>query len=193
MSRIGYARVSTRDQHPESQREKLIASGCDPELIFTDHGASGAKASRPEWDRMLSQLRKGDVIVVTKLDRAGRSVRNLIDVVNDLNALGVGLVVLDAGGQAIDTGNAAGKIMFTIMAAFAEFELELIRERTKDGLAATPARGRQGGRKARLSPEQVTLARKLRDDGHSVREIGELLGNGKPVSRQTVYRALGNI
>jgi DNA invertase Pin-like site-specific DNA recombinase len=190
VSRIGYARVSTRDQHPESQREKLIAAGCDPELLFTDHGASGAKASRPEWDKCLSQLRRGDVLVVTKLDRMGRSVRNLVEVVNDLGERGVDLLVTD---QAIDTTTAAGKLLFHILASIAEFERDLIIERTKDGLAATTARGRQGGRKHRLSPEKAELARKLRDDGHSVREIGEMLGNGKPVSRQTVYRALGNI
>jgi DNA invertase Pin-like site-specific DNA recombinase len=191
MAKIGYARVSTRDQHPEGQRDKLVANGCDPELVFTDHGASGAKASRPEWDKCLAQLRRGDVLVVTKLDRMGRSVRNLVEIVNDLGERGIDLLVTD---QAIDTTTPAGKLLFHILAAIAEFERDLIRERTKDGLASTTARGRQGGRKHRLSPEQTKLARKLRDDGHSIRDIGVLLGGqDKPVSRQTVYRALGNI
>ena len=188
MAKIGYARVSTADQHPEAQRERLAQAGCEPDLIFTDQGASGALASRPEWDRCRAQLRKGDVLVVTKLDRVGRSIRNLIDVTAELAERGVDLVVLD---QQIDTTTSSGKFMFNVMAAVAEFERDLIRDRTRDGLAATRARGRSGGRKHRLTPEQAAIARKLRADGHSIREIGLLLGNGNPVSRQTVYRALG--
>ena len=186
MARIGYARVSTRDQHPEAQRERLEATGCT--RIFTDKGASGARASRPEWDRCLDRLEAGDTLVCTKLDRIGRSVRNLMDVSSLLQERGVDLVCLD---QPIDTTTAQGKLFFTILAAFAEFERDLIRERTRDGLAATTARGRNGGRKRRLTEEQKATARKLRADGHSIRAIGQLLGNGKPVSRQTVYRALG--
>ena len=186
MARIGYARVSTRDQHPEAQRERLEAAGCT--RIFTDTGASGAKASRPEWDKCLDRLEAGDTLVATKLDRIGRSVRNLMDVSSLLRGRGVDLVCLD---QPIDTTSPQGKLFFTILAAFAEFERDLIRERTKDGLAATTARGRNGGRKRRLTPGQVQAARDLRAAGRSVKEIGQLLGNGKPVSRQTVYRALG--
>ena len=186
MAKIGYARVSTRDQHPEAQRERLEAAGCT--RVFTDHGASGAKASRPEWDKCLDRLEAGDALVCTKLDRIGRSVRNLVDVMADLGQRGIDLVVLD---QAIDTSTAGGRLVFHVLAAIAEFERELIAERTKDGLSATTARGRNGGRKHRLAPEQVQAARDLRAAGRSVREIGQLLGNGKPVSRQTVYRALG--
>lgn len=188
MTKIGYARVSTVDQHPEAQRDRLIEAGCDPALIFTDHGASGAKASRPEWDRCRSQLRKGDTLVAVRLDRIGRSVRNLIEVAADLESRGVNLVILD---QSIDTATPTGRMLFHVLAAIAEFERDLIRERTRDGLASTTARGRSGGRKHRLNDAQIKLARKLRDDGHSIKEIGEMLGNGKPVSRQTVYRALG--
>ena len=188
MTRIGYARVSTRDQHPEAQRERLEAAGCT--RIFTDTGASGARASRPEWDKCLDRLEPGDALVCTKLDRIGRSVRNLTDVSSLLQERGVDLACLD---QPIDTTSPQGKLFFTILAAFAEFERDLIRERTRDGLAATTARGRNGGRKARLTEEQKVTARKLRADGHSIREIGQLLGNGKPVSRQTVYQALGMI
>jgi DNA invertase Pin-like site-specific DNA recombinase len=111
-----------------------------------------------------------------------------MDVSGLLQERGVDLVCLD---QPIDTTTPQGKLFFTILAAFAEFERDLIRERTRDGLAATTARGRNGGRKHRLTPEQVQAARDLRAAGRSVREIGQLLGNGKPVSRQTVYRALG--
>jgi len=188
MARVGYARVSTADQHPEAQRDRLLQAGCDPDLIFTDHGASGASASRPAWDRCRGALRTGDALVVVKLDRVGRSVRNLIEVAAELEAKGVDLVVLDQG---IDTSTAAGKLMFHLLAAIAEFERDLIRERTRDGLAATKARGRNGGRKARLDSDQRALAAKLRADGYSIRDIGIMLGNGKPVSRQTVYRALG--
>lgn len=126
--------------------------------------------------------------MAVKLDRIGRSIRNLIEVVNDLASRGVDIVILD---QAIDTTTAAGKFMFHVMAAVAEFERDLIRERTRDGLAATRARGRKGGRKHRLNDDQIRAARELRAAGRSVAEIGQLLGNGKPVSRQTVYRALG--
>jgi len=115
------------------------------------------------------------------LDRSGRVADRAVTGALDL-------LCLD---QPIDTTTPQGKLFFTILAAFAEFERDLIRERTKDGLAATTARGRNGGRKHRLTEEQKVTARKLRADGHSIRDIGQLLGNGKPVSRQTVYRALG--
>ena len=134
------------------------------------------------------RLEAGDTLVCTRLDRIGRSVRNLMDVSSLLQQRGVDLVRLD---QPIDTTSPQGKLFFTILAAFAEFERDLIRERTRDGLAATTARGRNGGRKRRLTPGQVQAARDLRAAGRPVREIGQLLGNGKPVSRQTVYRALG--
>ena len=186
MAKIGYSRVSTRDQHPEVQSERLRAAGCT--RIYEDHGASGVKAHRPEWDKCLERLEAGDTLVTVRLDRIGRSVANLIDVANLLRERGVDLVCLD---QPVDTTSPMGKMFFTILAAFAEFEHDLIVERTKDGLAATTARGRNGGRKHRLTSEQVATATKLRADGHSVKEIGQLLGNGKPVSRQTVYRALG--
>ncbi len=190
MTKIGYARVSTRDQHPEAQTERLTAYGCN--RVYVDHGASGAKASRPEWDKCLERLERGDALVCVKLDRIGRSVRNLVDVVADLGGRGVDLVVLD---QAIDTTTPGGRLVFHVLAAIAEFERELIVERTKDGLAATSARGHNGGRKARLNEHHATLARQWRAEGISVAEIGARLGkmtpSGKAVSRQTVYRALG--
>lgn len=186
MAKIGYARVSTGDQNPEAQRERLIAAGCDPDLIFTDHGASGAKASRPEWDRCRAQLRRGDVLMAMRLDRIGRSVRNLLDVATELDERGVDLVLTEQG---IDTRTAMGRMLFTILAAVSEFELSLIRERTRDGLAATTARGRQGGRKPKLSAGQVEAirARRAAQPDVSIAQIGKDFG----VSRQTVYRALG--
>jgi DNA invertase Pin-like site-specific DNA recombinase len=189
MARIGYARVSTQDQEPESQRRRLVEAGCDPDLIFTDHGASGAKASRPAWDACRAQLRKGDTLVAVRLDRIGRSVRNLLDVAADLERQGVNLVLLDQG---IDTSTSMGKMLFTILGAVAEYERALIIERTKDGLARPgAARGRNGGRPRRLDDDEIRYAQYLRSLGHSISEIGEVLGHGKPVSRQTVYRALG--
>jgi DNA invertase Pin-like site-specific DNA recombinase len=187
---IGYARVSTNDQHPEAQEERLKAAGCT--RIYTDHGASGAKASRPEWDRCLDRLESGDALVAVRLDRIGRSVRNLLQVADDLEKRGVNLVLIDQG---IDTRTPMGRMLFTILGAIAQFERDLIIERTKDGLAATTARGRNGGRKARLNDNHAELARRWRGEGVSVKEIGVRLGemtkDGKPVSRQTVYRALG--
>lgn len=158
MAKIGYSRVSTNDQHPEAQADRLIADGCDPEHLFVDKGVSGRKASRPEWDRCLAYLRSGDTLVVVRLDRMGRSVRNLIDVMNSLNDRGINVRVLD---QQIDTSTVAGKFFFHLLAALAEMEAGLIRERTLDGLAAARARGRKGGRKPKLTPAQGDTARAL--------------------------------
>jgi DNA invertase Pin-like site-specific DNA recombinase len=191
MAKIGYARVSKDEQHPEVQKERLVAYGCDAKLIFTDHGASGARDSRPAWDECRAKLREGDTLVAVRLDRIGRSVRNLIDVADELARRGVNLVLLDQG---IDTTTPMGRMLFTILAAVAEFERALIIERTKDGLNREgAARGRQGGRKHRLTPDQVEAAKRARDDGKSIRSIGEMFkdAKGKPASRQTIYRALG--
>jgi DNA invertase Pin-like site-specific DNA recombinase len=135
--RIGVARVSTRDQNPESQIDALRAAGC--EKIFTDK-ASGKLARRPELDKALLVARAGDQIVVTKLDRLGRSLENLIELSKQLQESGVGLVVLDQG---IDTTTAIGRMFFQILGAIAEFEHALMSERTVDGLAAARARGRR--------------------------------------------------
>jgi DNA invertase Pin-like site-specific DNA recombinase len=131
MARYGYERVSTNDQNPEAQHDKLVAAGCDK--IFTDKGQSGAKARRPEWDALLGLLAEGDQLVCVKLDRIGRSVRNLIEVTDHLQEVGADLVVLD---QAIDTSTPTGKLLFHVLAAIAEFERGLIIERTLDGQAA---------------------------------------------------------
>jgi DNA invertase Pin-like site-specific DNA recombinase len=186
MAKVGYARVSTGAQHTDGQEQRLKDAEC--ERIFVDQGASGAKASRPEWDKCREYLRPGDQLVCTKLDRVGRSVRNLVDLMAWLGEQGADLLVLDQG---IDTKTPGGRLAFHIFAAVAEFERDLIIERTRDGLAATTSRGRFGGRPARLTDAQKVMARRLRDDGHSIKEIGVLLGNGTPVSRQTIYRALG--
>jgi DNA invertase Pin-like site-specific DNA recombinase len=178
---IGYARVSTTDQHPEAQKDALDAAGCI--RVFTDR-ASGKLARRSELDAALDFLRPGDTLVITKLDRLGRSVRNLIDLADRLQSGGVGLRVLDQG---IDTTTPAGKMFFHVLAALAEFEAALISERTKDGLAAARARGRKGGRRPKVTPAKLAAARKLYDEReHTVAEIAEIVG----VARSTLYRAL---
>lgn len=186
--RIGLARVSTRDQHPEAQEDALRAAGC--EQVFTDK-ASGMLARRPGLEKALMIARRGDQIVVTKLDRLGRSLEHLIELSKDLQERGVDLVVLDQG---IDTSTPAGRLFFSIIGAIAEFEHALMSERTRDGLAAARARGRTGGQKPKLGPRQVKLARQMYDetdqDGkrrYTVRQIAEEFG----VTRPTIYRHLG--
>lgn len=188
--RIGYGRVSTRDQHPEAQHDALVAAGCDQVFIDT---ASGKLARRPELDKaLLSANRGGDQLVVTKLDRLGRSLEHLIELSKQLDAAGVDLVVLDQG---IDTSTAVGRMFFQILGSIAEFEHALMSERTRDGLAAARARGRTGGQKPKLGPRQVKLARAMFDetapDGrrrYIVQEIADEFG----VSRPTIYRHLSN-
>lgn len=191
MTRIGYVRVSTRDQHPEAQAARLVASDCDPKHIYTDHGVSGKLASRPEWDSCLKSLRDGDTLVTVKLDRIGRSLKNLMEVMTYLRERGVDLVVLD---QQIDTTTPSGKLIFHVLGAISEFERDLIRERTMDGLAAARARGRTGGSQPKLSGSQKLRAQKMYDekgaDGKR-RYTVEEIGNTFKVSRQTIYRALG--
>jgi DNA invertase Pin-like site-specific DNA recombinase len=186
--RIGYGRVSTRDQHPEAQHDALAAAGCDE--IFIDK-ASGTLARRPELDKaLLSVNRAGDQLVATKLDRLGRSLEHLIELSKLLQARDVDLVVLDQG---IDTSTAVGRLFFSIIGAIAEFEHALMSERTMDGLAAARARGRTGGQKPKLGPRQVKLARQMYEetgeDGKrkcTVQQIADEFG----VTRPTIYRHL---
>jgi len=178
---IGYARVSSDDQNASLQVDALKKAGCLK--VFTDH-ASGSKASRPELDRMLDQLRPGDVVVVWRLDRLGRSLKNLIALVEDLADRGVGFRSLS---ESIDTTTANGKLFFSIMGALAEFERDLIKERTMAGLAAARARGRVGGRPSVMNAKKIDKARKLYDSRqHTVAEIAEMLD----VSVATIYRHL---
>ncbi|MEV4183233.1 recombinase family protein [Streptosporangium canum] len=182
--RIGYGRVSTRDQHPEAQHDTLQAAGCDK--IFIDK-ASGKLASRPELDKALLVARDGDQLAVTKLDRLGRS----IELSNQLQDRSVDLVVLDQG---IDTSTPVGTMFFHILGAIAEFEHALMSERTRDGLAAARAHGRTGGQKPELGPRQVKLEKEMYDetgsDGkrrYTVQQIADEFG----VTRPTIYRHLG--
>lgn len=183
---IGYARVSKTDgsQTLQPQRDALEAAGVAASHIYDDH-ASGAKDDRPGLDNCLRSLRYGDVLVVWKLDRLGRNLAHLVNTVQDLNDRGVGFRVLAGKGAEIDTTTAAGRLVFAIFAALAEFERELIRERTMAGLQSARARGRKGGRKFALTKAQVRLAQAaMSNRDTSVAELCKELGV-KPV---TLYR-----
>lgn len=178
---LGYARVSTADQDAALQQDALEAAGCYQ--VFTDT-ASGAVQTRPELSKVLDQLRPGDVLVVWRLDRLGRSIRHLIDQLAVLEERGIGFRSLQ---ESIDTTSSGGRLVFHLFASLAEFERDLIRERTTAGLAAARARGRKGGRPSLLTKEKIDTARRLyAQQEMTVRKIGEVIG----VSRSTVYRAL---
>jgi DNA invertase Pin-like site-specific DNA recombinase len=177
--RIGYARVSTFDQSTDLQTDALTQSGC--EKIFTEV-ASGAKADRPELAKVIEYLRKGDTLVVWKLDRLARSMSQLITTMNELDARGIGFHSLT---EAIDTSTSTGKFTFNIFAALAAFERELIKDRTQEGLRAAAARGRRGGRPRALSEEQKRMAlAMLKVEDITAKQIAEQLGIG----RSTLYR-----
>lgn len=183
---IGYARVSKADgsQSLDLQRDALLAAGVAENQIYSDL-ASGRKDDRSGLDACLKALREGDVLVVWKLDRMGRSLQHLVKTVGGLAERGVGLKVLTGQGAQIDTTTAAGRLSFGIFAALAEFETELIRERTLAGLQAARARGRKGGRKFALSKSQVRLAQAaMANRDTSVSKLCQELGV-KPV---TLYR-----
>lgn len=178
---IGYARVSTDDQKLRLQRDALEEAGC--EKLFREK-VSGAAKKLPAREQLLEYAREGDVVVVWKLDRLGRSLRDLIDVVTTLQSKGVGFRSLR---ESIDTTTAAGKLTFHIFAALAEFERDLIRERTNAGLAAARRRGSLIGRPRALTTEQIQMARAMMADPElSARQVAEQLG----VHRSTLYRYL---
>jgi DNA invertase Pin-like site-specific DNA recombinase len=181
--RMGYARVSTGDQDLSLQVRGLKAAGC--KKVFSDR-VSGTKNDRPGLDECLKAIKKGDTLVVWRLDRLGRSMQHLVNVVADLKGKGIGFKSLKDG--AIDTTTASGELVFNIFAALAQFERELIRERTMAGLSAARARGKLGGRKP-VSPDdpKVRTAKKLHaDKSISIRDICNTL----KISRATFYRYL---
>jgi DNA invertase Pin-like site-specific DNA recombinase len=183
MARIGYQRVSSDRQVTDGQQARLEAAGVD--RIFSDEAQSGRKASRPEFDRMLEFLRSGDQLVVVRLDRLGRSVKNLIQLVEKLREKGVDLVVLDQG---IDTSTPAGRFFFHVLAALAEMEADLIRERTMDGLAAARTKGNLGGRPKSYTAATVQAVLALDGAGQTLTEIASVCR----VSRRTVGRILSD-
>ncbi|MFL5251634.1 MAG: recombinase family protein [Rhodopila sp.] len=178
---VGYARVSTEDQDLTLQRTALSGAGC--KRIYEEK-VSGAKRSRPELDRMLDQLRAGDVIVVSRLDRLARSTRDLLDIAEQLKEVGAGLRSLHEPWA--DTTSPAGRMVLTVFAGIAEFERALIQERTSAGRTSARARGVRFGRPPKLAADQVALARRLIAEGTSVPEAARIL----KVHRTTMYRAL---
>jgi DNA invertase Pin-like site-specific DNA recombinase len=180
---LGYARVSTTDQQPHLQVDALQRAGCH--RVFTET-ASGARSDRPTLAQVLDQLRPGDTLVVWKLDRLGRSLRHLVDTVTGLAERGIGFRSLQ---EAIDTTTPGGKLVFHVFAALAEFERDLVRERTSAGLAAARARGRRGGRPSVMTAHKVRVAQEMYRSGqYTVAAIATTLG----VSRASVYRHLGS-
>lgn len=183
---IGYMRVSKSDgsQVLDLQRDALIAGGIDADNIYQDM-ASGRRDDRPGLVACLKALRQGDTLVVWKLDRLGRDLKHLVTLVGDLTEREVGLKVLAGAGASIDTTTANGRLIFAIFAALAEFERELIVERTKAGIAAAHARGRLGGAPFKMTPAKLRLAQAAM--GKPETRIGELCSE-LGVSRQTLYR-----
>lgn len=178
---------SDGSQATDLQRDALAATGVEPQHIYED-AASGKASDRPGLDACLKALRAGDTLVVWKLDRLGRDLRHLVNTVHDMTARGVGLRVLTGQGAALDTTTPAGKLVFGIFAALSEFERELVVERTRAGLAAARARGRNGGRPFALTPAKLRLAAAAMGQPETaVRTLCAELG----VSRQTLYRHVG--
>jgi DNA invertase Pin-like site-specific DNA recombinase len=175
---IGYARVSTHDQTLTLQQDALTKAGCNK--IFTDT-ASGAQTERKGLDEALSFLRTGDTLVVWRLDRLGRSLPHLISTMTDLEERGIGFKSLT---ENIDTTTSGGKLIFHIFGALAEFERNLIRERTAAGLTAARARGRKGGRPKALTGKQLSIAQDLYEKRHPITEICRTL----KISKATLYR-----
>jgi DNA invertase Pin-like site-specific DNA recombinase len=182
--KIGYARVSTLDQNPTLQRDALEAAGCEKVIIDQ---VSGTVAQRPGLEKVKELLRTGDTLVVWRLDRLGRSLRDLIEWARYLDSQGVGLQSLH---EAIDTTTPAGRLTFHLFGALAEFERNLIQERTQAGLAAARARGRLGGRRKSLSPDKRTLAVSLYEEKKlPVGKICEMMGISKPTLYSYVREA----
>ncbi|MFN8579279.1 MAG: recombinase family protein [Candidatus Sericytochromatia bacterium] len=183
---IGYVRVSKSDgsQVLDLQKDALEKAGVSPENIYEDQ-ASGKRDKRPGFDVCIKALRKGDLLVVWKLDRLGRDLQHLVNTVQNLSERGVGLKVLTGKGANINTTTASGKFIFGIFAALAEYERELIRERTKAGLESARARGRKGGRKFALTKAQIRLAESAMGKNETiVSQLCSELG----ITRATLYR-----
>jgi DNA invertase Pin-like site-specific DNA recombinase len=189
MTRLGYARVSSAEQDTAMQLRELEAAGC--ERIYRDHGVSGTRTSRPELDKMLDRLSRGDEVVVWKLDRLGRSTRHLLELLDGFKAGGIKFRSLRDGiatDPDTELGGAMAQAMVTIISAFAQLERDQLSERTKAGMAVAAANGRKAGRRqVTVDHDKVKRARELESQGLRPADIGKVLG----VSRATVYRYLG--
>lgn len=182
--RIGYARVSKGDQHLDLQRNALMQAGC---TVIYEEAVSGNNAGRPKLEQCLNSLREGSTLVVWRLDRVGRSLSDLVNIMTDLERRGVHFESLN---ERSEMGSASGKLQFNVFAALAEFERGLVRERTQADFAATRARGRSGGRKPKLDDRQISEIKTLLSDPDvQVAEIARRYG----VSRTTLYKHVGTI
>ena len=184
---IGYARYSIDEQDLAAQRQTLLALGVPPDRIYIDHGISGTKRAQPGLDQALAAVRTGDTLVVPKLDRLARSVPDARDIGDTLARRGV---VLSLGGRIYDPDDPMGKMFFNILATFAEFEVDLIRMRTREGMAVARAHGKLKGRQPKLSVKQQRELKRMHDTGeYSITDLGELFS----VSRPTVYRTIRRV
>lgn len=182
--RIGYARCSTLAQDLDAQRAALAALGVSPEDVFTDHGLTGASRARPGLDQALAAVRAGDTFVVAKLDRLARSVPDARAIADQLAAKDVALAL---GATVYDPGDPMGKMFFNILASFAEFEADLIRMRTREGMAMARAKGKLRGKQPKLTDKQQReLVRMHATGDYSISDLAEVFS----VSRPTVYRTL---
>lgn len=187
---IGYARVSTRAQDADRQITDLLGAGVRRDDLYTDQGVSGARASRPGFDKALEALQEGDTLVITTLDRLGRSTANMLELAKVLRERGIGLRVLNLGGGDVDTGTPMGSMVFTVMAALAQMELEIKRERITDSVSKRRAAGKDlGGRRERFTDSQIDNARRLIDAGQPATQVARDLG----MSRATLYRRIAEI
>jgi DNA invertase Pin-like site-specific DNA recombinase len=184
---IGYARVSTKAQDTDRQEQDLLAAGVRRDDLYVDHGVSGARASRVELDKAMGALHDGDTLVVTTLDRLGRSTVNMLGLADDIKAKGAGLRVLNLGGGDVDTSTPMGGMVFTVMAALGQMELEIKRERITDSVIKRRAAGKNlGGRKAQFTDSQIKNAARLIESGEPAAQVARDLG----MSRATLYRRM---
>ena len=182
--KVGYMRVSTHEQTTDLQRDALLAAGVDAEWIYEDTG-SGSRNNLPGWSDCNKVLRDGDLLIVWRLDRLGRSLQNLVAIVDDLTRRKIGLRILEGQGSNINTSTSEGRMMFNLFAVLAEYERSLISERTKAGLLAARARGRKGGRPWSLTPTQILgLSQAMKDRTAKPCELARELG----ISVPTIYR-----
>ncbi|MHA7274188.1 recombinase family protein [Arthrobacter sp. TMT4-20] len=182
---IGYARVSTRPQSTDRQEADLIAAGVRRDDLYVDQGVSGARATRPQFDQALAALEAKDTLVVTTLDRPGRSTQNMLDFAQELRSRGAGLRVLNLGGGDVDTSTPMGSMLFTIMAALAQMEHDIKRERIIDSIGKRRDAGKDlGGRPRLISDSKIRNALRLVDSGEPAAQVARDLG----MSRATFYR-----
>lgn len=184
---IGYARVSTKGQDADRQVTDLLDAGVRRDDLYVDHGVSGARASRPSFDQAVGALQEGDTLVVTTLDRLGRSTQTMLELARDFRGRGVGLRVLNLGGGDVDTSAPMGSMVFTVMAALAQMEVEIKRERVRDSVAKRRTAGRDlGGRRQKFTDSQIRNAQRLIEAGQPASQVARDLG----MSRATIYRRI---